>query len=114
MKGLVAFATDVEDYGRLARAVQRLLTMEPGRVIVVAEWPVARELSVIGAEPDWSVEPFANGVPLSLVDVWSEAVIRFSRHRKLAAVIPVCSPLFLTEVKDLMLADGYAPCPVAA
>jgi hypothetical protein len=114
VKGLVVFSFALRGENRepnpcnvrLAAAVEHIIRHENDRVLVVAQWEVARAL------PGWIcvtqvVEPYTDGSYLDSEGVWTKAAEAFEAAG-VEVVIPVAQPfLHLTKIKQLVRQSGF-------
>jgi hypothetical protein len=108
MKGLVVFSRSEEGRKwnrRLARAVARIIEKESEKLLVIAQWGVACELSEMGYEADHVVGS-AFGVNLGSRSVWDQSR-DFLAWRRIDDVIPVAQSLQRLRAMWLIDNHGY-------
>jgi hypothetical protein len=111
MKGLIAYSFALTEHEpnrcnrKLAEAVRRIVKEEDGKVVVVAQWEIARALE--RDEYALSVELPDDGSYLGSEEV-TEAAARLFREKGITEVIPVAQPfLQLSKCKKLIKAAGF-------
>lgn len=115
MIGLVAFSFGLREAAlepnpcniRLAEEVARIVRSRDGKVVVVAQWEIARHLETLGVNVERVVELCEDGSYLDSRAVWYEACNLFDAYG-IDEVVAVAQPiLHLGVVRKLMRNHGF-------
>lgn len=76
---------------RLAKAAERIAEDEPGNILLISQWEIAKQLAADGVRVDRVINKSARGGYLDSDEVWAQA-LPFLRDRRVTRVIPVAQP----------------------